>query len=144
MRLTFYSDYSLRLLMYAAVHEGKLVTVRDAAEIYGISRAHLMKVAYELGRHGILETVRGRGGGIRLSRPARDINLGQVLRLTEEDFNMVECFDARTNHCAIARACRLKNMLHQAMNAFLEVLDGYSLADLTRGNPALARALAPA
>lgn len=141
MRLTSYSDYSLRLLMYAAVKRDGLVTVQAAADAYGISRNHLMKVAYELGRHGYLETVRGRGGGLRLARAPEAIGLGTLLRLTEEDFRIVECFDPAANTCAIARCCRLKGILGEATAAFLAVMDKYTLADLTGRNPALARRL---
>lgn len=144
MRLTSYSDYSLRLLMYAAMKPDGLVTIQGAAEAYGISRAHLMKVAYDLGRLGYLETVRGRGGGLRLARPPEKIVLGALLRQTEEDFRMVECFDPATNGCAITRTCRLRGMLGEALAAWLAVMDRYTLADLTGRNPALARRLLPA
>jgi Rrf2 family nitric oxide-sensitive transcriptional repressor len=141
MRLTVYSDYSLRLLMYAALRPGELVTIQQVADAYGISRNHLMKVAFELGRHGFLETVRGRGGGVRLARPAERIGLGDVVRRTEEDFDMVECFAAATDRCAVSGACRLKGVLSRALDAYLAVLDEYTLADLTRRNSPLARLL---
>lgn len=144
MRLTFYSDYSLRLLMYAAMRPGELVTIQEVADSYGISKNHLMKVAFELGRHGILETVRGRKGGLRLARKPNEIGLGEVVRLTEEDFNIVECFDPASNSCGIVRACRLKGVLAKALKAYLAVLDAYTLADLTEKNPALSRMLIPA
>lgn len=144
MRLTVYSDYSLRLLMYAALRPGELVTIQQVAEAYGISRNHLMKVAFELGRHGFLETVRGRGGGLRLSRPPRQIGLGDVVRRTEEDFTMVECFDPRTDRCTVSGSCRLKGALARALRAYLAVLDEYTLADLTQKNAVLARMLLPA
>jgi Rrf2 family nitric oxide-sensitive transcriptional repressor len=141
MRLTFYSDYSLRLLMYAAVRTDRLVTIQEVATVYGISRNHLMKVAFQLGRHGILETVRGRNGGLRLARKPEKIGLGEVVRLTEEDFHMVECFDAATNSCAITKSCRLRAILAKATDAYLAVLDEYTLADLAGKHPALARQL---
>jgi Rrf2 family nitric oxide-sensitive transcriptional repressor len=141
MRLTSYSDYSLRLLMFAAVKQGGLVTVPAAAQAYGISRNHLMKVAHDLGRHGYLETVRGRGGGLRLARAPEKINLGALLRHTEEHFHIVECFAPGADGCAITRCCRLKGMLGEATAAFLAVMDKYTLADLTGRNPALARRL---
>jgi len=143
MRLTAYSDYSLRLLMYAALKDPGLVTIQEVAEAYGISRNHLMKVAFQLGRHGFLETVRGRGGGLRLARKADKIGLGEILRTTEEDFTLVECFDPATNRCAIAKSCRLRGALSRALGAYLAVLDEYTLADLTRRHPALERVLAP-
>ena len=141
MRLTFYSDYSLRLLMYVATRNGELVTIQNVADAYGISKGHLMKAAHQLGVHGFLETVRGRGGGLRLARPADQIRLGDVLRLTEEDFNMVECFDASTDSCVISGPCRLKGVLARALKAYFAVLDEYTLADLTGKHPALARLL---
>jgi Rrf2 family nitric oxide-sensitive transcriptional repressor len=141
MRLTLYSDYSLRLLMYAAVRHGELVTIQEVADAYGISKNHLMKVAFELGRQGYLETVRGRGGGLRLSRAPDRIGLGEVIRMTEEDFTMVECFDPKTNTCAITGACRLRGILSKALQAYFAVLDDYTLADLAVKHPALERLL---
>ena len=141
MRLTFYSDYSLRLLMYAAVRHGELVTIQEVADAYGISKNHLMKVAFELGRKGYLDTVRGRGGGFRLSRPPEKICLGDVVRETEEDFTMVECFDPKTNKCAITAPCRLRVVLSRALKAYFAVLDEYTLADLAVKHPVLERIL---
>jgi len=141
MRLTFYSDYSLRLLMYAAVRHGELVTIQEVANAYGISKNHLMKVAFELGRKGYLDTVRGRGGGFRLSRPPEKIRLGDVVRETEENFTMVECFDPKTNTCAITAPCRLRGALARALKAYFAVLDEYTLADLVVKHPVLERIL---
>lgn len=141
MRLTFHSDYSLRLLMYAALKEGGLVTVGEVAEAYGISKNHLLKIAFQLGRHGVLETVRGRKGGFRLARRPEQIGLGEIVRLTEEDFTMVECFDSRSDRCVISRPCRLRGILSRALEAYLAVLDDYTLADLTERHPALSRLL---
>lgn len=141
MRLTSYSDYSLRLLMYAALKDGSLVTIQEVADVYGISKNHLMKIAFKLGRSGILETVRGRNGGLRLARKPKDIGLGEVVRLTEEDFTMVECFNPASNTCTIAHPCRLRGMLARALDAYLAVLDEYTLADLTDNHPALSRIL---
>src|SRR5437764_11979364 len=134
MRLTSYSDYSLRLLMHLALRKDALTTIQDVANAYGISRNHLMKVAFDLGRHGLVETVRGRGGGLRLARAAEKIRLGEILRLTEDDFKIVECFTAAENTCAITRACRLRGILGEAMAAWLAVMDRYTLADLTGRN----------
>jgi len=141
MRLTSYSDYSLRLLMYAALRADRLVTIQEVADAYDISKNHLMKVAFQLGRYGILETVRGRNGGLRLARKPEQIGLGEVVRITEEDFTMVECFDRATNSCVIIRPCRLRGILRKALNAYFVVLDDFTLADLTQGNPLLSRAL---
>lgn len=144
MRLTLYSDYSLRLLMYAAIKDPGLVTIQEVADTYRISRNHLMKVAFQLGRDGFLETVRGRGGGLRLARKPDRIGLGEIIRSTEEDMNMVECFAAGNTSCAILKACRLRGALSRALSAYLAVLDEYTLADLTARNPALERILMPA
>jgi Rrf2 family nitric oxide-sensitive transcriptional repressor len=141
MRLTFYSDYSLRLLMYCAVHHGNLVTIQDVADAYGISKNHLMKVAFELGRKGYLDTVRGRGGGLRLARAPDKIRLGDVVRQMEEDFTMVECFDSKTNRCVITGPCRLRHALTRALKAYFAVLDEYTLADLAVQHPVLTRLL---
>jgi len=129
VRLTTYTDYGLRLLMYVALKDGELATIQEVADAYAISKNHLMKVAYNLGQYDYLETVRGRGGGLRLARAPERINLGDVVRRMEDDFAMVECFEA-TNTCSITRACRLKGILGEALNAYLVVLDKYTLADL--------------
>jgi Rrf2 family transcriptional regulator, nitric oxide-sensitive transcriptional repressor len=142
MKLTFYSDYSLRLLMYVSVKRDGLVTIQEVADAYGISKNHLMKVAFELGRKGFLETVRGRGGGLRLARPPEKIGVGEVVRAMEEDFTMVECFDPKANQCVITGPCRLRGALSRALKAYFAVLDEYTLADLAGQNPVLARVLA--
>ncbi|MBN8208382.1 Rrf2 family transcriptional regulator [Bacillus sp. NTK071] len=131
MRLTNYTDYSLRMLIYLGSMKGdKLASIQEIADAYQISKNHLMKVAHELGRKGYIETIRGRNGGLRLAHLPEDINVGTVVRSTEEDFNLVECFDKENNTCVISPACRLKHVLHNALSAYFEVLDGYQLADL--------------
>jgi Rrf2 family nitric oxide-sensitive transcriptional repressor len=129
MRLTDFSDYSLRLLMYAAVRDGQRITIEEAAGLYGISRAHLMKVANQLTRAGFLKAVRGRSGGLQLGRAPERIRLGDVLRLTEPDFALVECFRGR-NGCRLTPRCRLRGILGEALAAFTETLDRHTLADL--------------
>ncbi|WP_322414393.1 RrF2 family transcriptional regulator [Mesorhizobium huakuii] len=129
MRLTDFSDYSLRLLMYAAARAGQLVTIEETAQVYGISRAHLMKVANQLTRAGFLKAVRGRSGGLALARPPEQIRLSDVLRATEPDFALVECFRSE-NNCLITTRCRLRGMLKEALAAFSGTLDRYTLADL--------------
>ena len=119
MRLTAYTDYGLRLLMYVAMKADELATIQEVADAYGISKNHLMKVAYDLGQHGFIETVRGRGGGLRLARPAARIGLGDVVRCMEGDFTMVECFAPGADGCRITRACRLKGVLGEALKAYL-------------------------
>ena len=131
MRLTVYTDYSLRTLMYLGVRGTEnLTTIQEIADAYQISKNHLMKVTYDLGQHGYIETIRGRGGGIRLAMDPKDINIGEVVRKTEEDFHIVECFNPESNLCKISPECQLKNALHQALQAYLAVLDSYTLADV--------------
>lgn len=141
MRLTFYSDYSLRLLMYAALKPGALITIQEVADAYDISKNHLTKVAFDLGRAGFMESVRGRGGGIRLAKRPEEIGLGDVLRVTEARSVLVECFNPMTNSCRISAPCRLKGVLGRAMKAYFAVLDEYTLADLTQNHPELSRTL---
>lgn len=126
--------------MYVAAHPDRLTTIREMAAAYGISQNHLMKVVFELGRHGVLETVRGRRGGIRLARPPENIRIGDIVRFTEAGTALVECFGA-AGGCVIAAPCRLKGILNEALDAFLAVLDRYTLRDLVHGNRGLVRAL---
>lgn len=127
MQLTKFSDYALRVLMYTHTAGGRLVTIDEIATAFQISRAHLMKVVNTLTRAGYLTAVRGRSGGLRLARPAEQIRLGEVVRTTEPDFALVECF-AQGNRCSISGCCRLARVLDQALSAFLEVLDSSTLA----------------
>ncbi len=142
MRLTVYTDYALRLLMYLALKDDGLATIAEIAKSYGISRNHLMKVAYELGAAGYIETVRGRGGGLRLAKPVETIGLGDVVRRTEPDMALVTCFKPVEAPCAIRRCCVLRDALQRASLAFTDVLDGYSLADLVRPRSRLRTMLA--
>ncbi len=130
MRLTSYTDYALRTLMYLATHRDSLVTISEIADMHGISKNHLMKVVYQLGQTGVVETVRGRNGGLRLNREPADINIGAVVRSTETDFNMAECFDPSGNQCLYSPACVLKDVLQSATKAYLEKLDKVTLATL--------------
>lgn len=130
MQLTRYSDYSLRVLVYLALRPERRATVEEIAGAYGISRAHLMKVVHQMGRGGFLETVRGRGGGLRLARAPEEIGVGEVIRYTEERMDLVECFEPEASHCRIEPACRLRGVLEEALGAFLGTLDRYTLADL--------------
>ena len=132
MRLTQWTDYTLRVLMYCAACEGREqpVTITEIAESYNISRSHLTKIVQELAARKLLETTRGRGGGLRLFKPAQEINVGAVVRATETDFNLVECFDPTTNKCQLSQHCRLQNVLVQAIDNFFQVLDKVTLADL--------------
>jgi Rrf2 family nitric oxide-sensitive transcriptional repressor len=136
MRLTFHTDYALRLLMLLALEPALPHTIEEAARRYGVSRNHLMKVAQTLTKADFIESQRGRGGGIRLARPAEAVNLGAVVRSTEDGFALVECFDPERNGCVVTAACGLRGPLGEALDAFLAVLDRYSLADLVR-NPGM-------
>lgn len=129
MRLTTFSDYALRVLMYAGAAGDRLITIEETARTYNISRAHLMKVVNILTRTGYIKGVRGRSGGYTLAKPPEAINLGAVVRATEPDFALVECF-ATGNQCIIARRCRLPEVLNEALSAFVSTLDRYTLADI--------------
>lgn len=141
MRLTTFTDYCLRALMFAALKDDELSTIDEIAERYGINRNHLAMVIFRLSQLGYLDTVRGKGGGIRLVSDPAKINLGKLIRKTEEDFALVECFQEQECLCAIEPACVLKKALRTALAAFFEVLDGYTLADLVKPSRKLARLL---
>lgn len=130
MRLTTLSDYALRVLMYAASENDRLVTIDETAKVYDISKAHLMKVVNMLTRGGYLKSVRGRSGGFMLAMPPEKINLGEVIRITEPDFSLVECF-ATGNQCVLTRKCELANVLNEALVSFVSTLDKYTLADIS-------------
>jgi Rrf2 family nitric oxide-sensitive transcriptional repressor len=137
MRLTSHTDYALRTLIYLGVSGDRLTPVGDVAAAYGISRNHLLKVANHLTAGGYVESVRGNGGGIRLARAPADINIGQVVRTTEADMNLVECFCPDGRGCRIETGCLLRSVLRTALRAFLGVLDEYSLSDLLGSKPLL-------
>lgn len=139
MRLTQFSDHALRVLMYAAAHDDRLITIEEVARAYRVSRAHLMKVANCLTRAGFLVAVRGRSGGLRLARSAAEIRVGEVLRATEPDFALAECFSP-DDRCVISTSCRLRGILREGLAAFATALDRYTLADLAL-RPAAIRAL---
>ncbi len=130
MRLTTYTDYALRTLMYLAVNRDRLVTIQDIASLHSISKNHLTKVVHHLGQIGIVATVRGRNGGLKLGLEPADINIGAVVRHTETDFHMAECFHKESNRCVFASACVLEDVLGAATAAYLKVLDGVTLDDL--------------
>jgi Rrf2 family nitric oxide-sensitive transcriptional repressor len=131
MRLSTFSDYNLRVLMYLAIQPDRLTTIAEIAAAHEISENHLMKVVHQLGRSGYIETVRGKGGGMRLAKSPQEIVLGEVVRQTEGDFAIVECF-ADNSTCRILPACRLKSVLGEALSAMFIVLDDYTLADLVK------------
>jgi Rrf2 family nitric oxide-sensitive transcriptional repressor len=129
MRLSTYTDYTLRTLMFLAVNPEPHATIAGIAEAWRISETHLMKIVHQLGRSGDVVTIRGRNGGLRLARSPAGINIGTVVRRTEVDMELVACFDGAAT-CAISEACVLQSVLHEALAAFLAVLDRYTLADL--------------
>ena len=142
MRLAEYTDYTLRVLMYCAAHPGRLVTIAELAEQHALSKNHLMKIVNDLARQGVLETTRGRGGGLRLSMSPASIRVGDVVRSCETDFRLVECFDASTDTCSLTPTCRLKGVLHAAMQAYFKELDAATLADITGPTPSMRSAAA--
>ncbi|HVZ70394.1 MAG TPA: Rrf2 family transcriptional regulator [Rhizomicrobium sp.] len=139
MRLTLHTDFALRLLMLLALEPDKLHTIEEVARRYRISRNHLMKVAQKLVQEGFVDGLRGRGGGLRLAKPADRINLGAVVRKTEDSLALVECFDRQRNGCIVSSACGLRGPLEEALAAFFVVLDRYSLADLIADPAAFGR-----
>ena len=142
MRLTTYTDYTLRVLIQLAVRPGDLTTTAEIADSYGISENHLTKVVHKLGVAGYIETVRGRNGGIRLLKRPGDINIGEIVRRAEPDFDLVPCF-AESSACPIEPACVLKDALAEARDAFLAALERYTLADLVAPRRKLAALLDP-
>ncbi len=141
MRLTLFTDYSLRVLIYLAVRPDRRSTIAEIAAAFGVSESHLMKVVHFLGKHGFLANVRGKGGGLMLARPPEAINVGAVVRLTEADSLAAECFDRKSNTCVITPACQLRKVLSEAIDAFYAVLAGYTLSDLVSQRRSLARLL---
>lgn len=129
MRLTAMTDYAIRLLMYVGSHPGRLCTIGEIARAYRISEPHLMKITHRLGQRGWIETIRGRNGGMRLALAPAEIRLGAVMRDTETDFEMVECFGTG-NTCTLSGQCRLQGVIDGALKAFLRHMDDYTLADI--------------
>lgn len=140
MHLTIFSDYTMRVLIYLGLRREGLVTISDVAKAYGISENHLMKVVHQLAQRGYIETIRGKGGGMRLAREPESINLGELIRLTEGDTGLLECLD-RKSSCCIQPACSLIGILREAQNALFAVLGKYTLNDLLAGNQGLSRIL---
>lgn len=142
MRLTMYTDYSLRVLLFLGIKgTEELSTVQEISDTYNISKNHLTKVVHELGKMGLIETIRGRGGGIRILVKPDQINIGATIRKTEDDFHLVECFNCATDQCVITNVCKLKGVLHEALAAYFNVLDQYTLADFVENNDGLASIL---
>jgi len=130
MQLTLYTDYSLRVLLYLGQHPGERVTITRISEYFDISRNHLVKVVHNLGKIGLIHTMRGKSGGILLAEDPKNINLATVIQRIEPHMNLLECFDDESNTCPITTACGLKHVLYKAKSGFLDVLEGYTLADI--------------
>ncbi|WP_108483173.1 RrF2 family transcriptional regulator [Oceaniglobus ichthyenteri] len=143
MKLTSYSNYALRSLQLAALKAPNLVRIEDVARIHNLSRPHIMKIVHELGRAGYLETVRGRGGGFRLSRPADQIIVGDVIRITEGPLDVVECFNPAKNTCPLIGICVLSKKMQEATAAFMAVLDDLTVADISANRGQLMARIAP-
>jgi len=143
MQLTYYTDYSLRVLMYLAIRRHRIANISEIAECYGISRNHLVKVVHNLARGGFIKSYRGKGGGIELARDLKEINIGEVVRYTEGPLKPVECFDVERNRCVIANVCGLADVIAEACNSFFATLDRYTLADLVKRRERLSKVLAP-
>lgn len=141
MQLTLYTDYSLRVLLHLSINADTALTINEIAEFYHISRNHLVKVVHNLAQKGFVHTTRGKGGGIRLARRPVDITVGEVVRHTEPNFHVVECFDGEAIACRAVAICRLKGILGEAMESFLAVLDRYTIADLVKNRDIVATLL---
>lgn len=129
MHLTMFSDYALRVLMYTGTSQDRLITIEETSKVYGISKAHLMKVVNVLTKEGFLRGVRGRSGGFALAKKPEKINIGDVVRATEPNFALVECFGL-DNECIICDSCKLPDALNEALRSFVTTLDKYTLADI--------------
>ncbi|SIS42590.1 Rrf2 family transcriptional regulator [Salimicrobium flavidum] len=138
MRLKKYTDYALRVLIYTASKpENTLSSKKEISDVFDISLNHLAKIVHELQKAGYIETIRGRNGGLRLATAPASINIGAVVRLMEDDFNLFECFSCETDYCVISPVCKLKGITGQALREFLRVFDSYTLADITENNKEL-------
>ncbi len=135
MRLTRQTNYAIRILMYCAANEGRLSRIPEIAAAYGVSELFLFKILQPLVENGFAQTVRGRNGGVRLGKPAADITLLDVVRVTEESFAMAECFEADASECPLIDSCSLNEALRKALGAFFDVLDGYSIEQLVNTKP---------
>jgi Rrf2 family nitric oxide-sensitive transcriptional repressor len=143
MKLTAYSNYALRSLQLAALKAPDRIKVDDVVKVHGLARPHIVKIVHELGRAGYLETIRGRGGGFRLARPADEIVIGDVVRMTEGPLELVECFNRAKNTCPLIGICKLSRALQAATKAFMAVLDDLTLADISSNKGELLARIAP-
>lgn len=137
MRLTLYTEYALRVLIYLGLKRDELSTIREIADRYRISENHLMKIVFNLAKDGYVETVRGRQGGMRLAKTPAAIKVGEIVRRYEDGMRLVECFDMTTNTCPIAGVCGLAGIFDEALDSFLSALDSKTLADVMSASPRL-------
>lgn len=144
MQLTLYTDYSLRVLIYLALHGDEVSTITEISEAYGISRNHLVKVVHNLSQQGFIQTSRGKFGGLWLDRSPERINIGEVVRHTEPNFDLVECFNVEENTCPLGGVCTLQKVLTRASRQFMKELDQHTLADLVPNRKRLRVALGQA
>ena len=143
MKLTQYSDLGFRLVMYLAICKDKLATIQEVSDRFAISKNHLVKISHELTKQGLIESVRGRNGGVRLALPPEKISLDMVLQATEDGFELVECFKSGANQCVISEACKLNSVLDEALEAFMGKLRRVTLADLVRNSKEIEAKLLP-
>lgn len=141
MQITRFTDYSLRVLMLLGLYPDRLVTIEEIARRHGISHEHLRKIVHRLATLGYIESVRGRRGGLRLALAPEDINLGEVVRDFEGDMEIAECFAADPTDCPIDACCRIQPIFREALGAFLDILDSYTLSDVLRPRRRLMRLL---
>ncbi|OEH53864.1 Rrf2 family transcriptional regulator [Oceanobacillus sp. E9] len=138
MNLKKYTDYALRVLIFTGLKsDQELANIKEIAEVYQISQEHLRKVVHELTKKELVVTIRGRNGGIKLAKPASEINIGHLIRQLENGFVLLECFDKGTNHCVISPGCTLKHVINKALVAFFKVLEEYTLEDLIKNEEEL-------
>ena len=142
MKLTQYSDLGLRLLMYLALRYGKAATIREVSVRFAVSKNHMVKISHQLTKSGLVESTRGRNGGVRLARPPENISVEEALYATEDNFDLVECFGAN-NRCVITDVCKLSGVLDNAREAFFGVLRKVSLADLVKSGKTFEKSLMP-
>ena len=143
MKLTSYTNFAMRSLQLAALKAPNLVKVDDVVRVHGLASPHIVKIVHELGQAGYIETQRGRGGGFRLARPAEDIVVGDVVRITEGPLDLVECFNPTKNTCPLIGICKLSKALQDATRAFMAVLDDLTLADISSNRSDLMDRIAP-
>ncbi|HEX5338279.1 MAG TPA: Rrf2 family transcriptional regulator [Gallionella sp.] len=143
MKLTQYSDLGLRLMMYLTLRHGEPTTIQEACDRFAVSKNHMVKISHQLTKSGLIESIRGRNGGVRLARAPESISVEEVLRATEDNFDLVECFGGAQNRCVITGACRLSGVFDDALAAFFSVLRNVSLADLLKDSKRLEKSLLP-